>query len=95
MYWMGTEVSYISRAQSQIAAANRWTRLHGVSYTRETRNTISMEVGQMAGRTASTNCVIAMPRIEKRANLDRSFAYPRHQWLGTESAAARRGAGDI
>ncbi|WP_156250796.1 hypothetical protein [Pseudactinotalea terrae] len=24
-----------------------------------------------------------------------SFLYPRHQWLGTESAAARRGAGVI
>lgn len=48
----------------------------------------------MGANITATNCRSVMPG-SKRSNLDAPFAYPRHQWLGTESAAARRGTGVI
>lgn len=48
----------------------------------------------MEANITATTCHIAMPG-SKRVNLDASFPYRGHQWLGSESAAARRGTGVI
>jgi len=47
----------------------------------------------MDANITATTCRTVMPTNVSK--LDASFPYPSHQWLGQESAAARRGAGVI